>query len=44
MIKYLIVGVVAYLMYRFWDKTPRKISRPREDQEPDQDAEYEEID
>lgn len=42
--KYLLVGVVAYLMYRFWDTSQKKINRSGQEQEPDQDADYEEID
>ena len=43
MFKYLIVGGIVYLMYRFWDTSQKKINKS-EDQEPDQDADYEEID
>jgi hypothetical protein len=44
MIKFLLVGVIVMLMYRFWDTSQKKIDNPDNDQEPDQYTDYEEID
>ena len=41
MLKFLLIGVVLTLAYRYWDKTP-KIDKTG--QEPDEYADYEEID
>lgn len=44
MIKFLLVGVLVFLMYRFWDSSQKRIDEPHNDNEPDQYTDYEEID
>jgi hypothetical protein len=41
MIKYLLIGIILSIAYRFWNKTP-KIDKTG--QEPEEYADYEEID
>lgn len=43
--KFLLLGVIIMLMYRFWDTSQKKIEKPDSDsQEPEEYTDYEEID
>ena len=42
-IKYLVVGAIVYFIYRFWDTSQKKIDQSKDEQEPDQYTDYEEI-